>query len=357
MEAKKARKQRRTAKQLHADLVALGFTGSYGRVAAFVRAWVAKQHAAQQTAARGVFVPLLFAPGEAFQFDWSEDWAVLGGQHTKLQVAHMKLCHSRAFTLRAYLLQTHEMLFDAHAHAFRVFGGVPRRGIYDNMKTAVDKVRRGKLRDVNAKFQAMASHYLFDAEFCNPASGWEKGQVEKNVRDARHRLWQPTPSFATLDALNEWLERRCKALWGEVAHGSLPGTVADALAAEQGQLMALPGPFDGYVERTLRVSPTCLIHFERNRYSVPAPLANRPVSVHVYADRLVVVAEGSVICEHVRVINRRHDGQGVTVYDWHHYQAAEIPRNQVHALVARYVVSVAPQRAQGRLYARRRHVH
>ncbi|MCC9059317.1 IS21 family transposase, partial [Neisseria gonorrhoeae] len=70
-------------------------------------------------------------------------------------------------------------------HAFGVLGGVPKRGIYDNMKTAVDKVRSGKDRDVNARFNAMVNHYLFEAEFCNPASGWEKGQIEKNVRDAR----------------------------------------------------------------------------------------------------------------------------------------------------------------------------
>jgi len=71
-------------------------------------------------------------------------------------------------------------VFDAHNHAFVVLGGVPRRGIYDNMRTAVDRVRRGKERDVNARFATMVSHFLFEAEFCNPASGWEKGQVEKN---------------------------------------------------------------------------------------------------------------------------------------------------------------------------------
>ena len=86
------------------------------------------------------------------------------------------------------------MLFDAHNHAFRVLGGVPRRGIYDNMRTAVDKIGRGKERQVNARFSAMVSHFLFEAEFCNPASGWEKGQIEKNVQDARHRLWQPMPN-------------------------------------------------------------------------------------------------------------------------------------------------------------------
>ena len=95
------------------------------------------------------------------------------------------------------------MLFDAHHHAFLCLGGVPKRGIYDNMRTAVDKVGRGKQRTVNARFKAMTSHYLFEAEFCNPASGWEKGQVEKNVQDARHRLWHQAPPFASLEALND----------------------------------------------------------------------------------------------------------------------------------------------------------
>ena len=141
-------------------------------MAAFVREWKADRQLAQQTTGRGVFVPLVFQPGEAFQFDWSEDWAMLGGARTRLQVAHFKLAHSRAFIVRAYPLQTHEMLFDAHEHGFRVLAGVPQRGIYDSMKTAVDRVGTGKARQVNARFAAMASHYLFDPEFCNPAAGW-----------------------------------------------------------------------------------------------------------------------------------------------------------------------------------------
>ena len=133
VETGKSRKQKRTIRQLHADLAALGYEGSYNRVAAFARDWKAARQREQQTIGRGAFVPLAFVPGEAFQFDWSEDWAIIGGERTKLQVAHAKLSCRRAFTLRAYLLQTHEMLFDAHNHAFRVLGGVPRRGIFDNM--------------------------------------------------------------------------------------------------------------------------------------------------------------------------------------------------------------------------------
>jgi transposase len=295
MEAGKGRKVRRTARRLHADLVVLGYDGSYARVAAFVRHWRADREVAQRTTGRGVFVPLVFPPGDAFQFDWSEDWAVIDSKRVKLQAAHTKLAHSRAFVVRAYRLQTHEMLFDALAEAFRVLGGVPRRGIFDNMRTAVDRVGTGKMRQVNARFAAMASHYLFEPTFCSPASGWEKGQVEKNVQDARRQIWQAMPSFSDLASLNVWLEARC--------------------------LMPLGRPFDGFVEHTKRVSPTCLVHFDANRYSVPASFANRPVSLRVYPERLVVVAEGQVLCEHTRIVERAHDVARRTVYDWRHYLA------------------------------------
>jgi transposase len=321
-EAKRNRKRRRNLKQLHRDLTALGFDGSYDRVAAFAREWRQRERERTNQASRGAFVPLSFAPGEAFQFDWSEDWIRIGKKKTKLQIAHFKLCHSRAFYLRAYLTQTHEMLFDAHNHAFRVLGGIPERGIYDNMKTAVDKVGRGKQRLVNARFRAMVSHFLFEAEFCNPAAGWEKGQVEKNVRDARHRLLQDAPDFANLAELNRWLEQRCTALWTDVLHPEQDlRTVAEVYDNERGTLMAMPPPFDGFVEHTKRVTPTCLVIFERNRYSVPAAFANRVVSLRAYADRIVLVAEAQRIAEHARVFNRDHNSKGTTLYDWRHYLA------------------------------------
>lgn len=319
-ETKRHRKQRRCVKQLYHDLVQLGYTGSYDRVAAFARHWREGQQEAMRTASKNTFVPLRFAPGEAFQFDWSEDFAVINGVNTKLQVAHFKLSYSRAFMLRAYLLQTHEMLFDAHYHGLSALGGIPERGIYDNMKTAVDKVKRGKARLVNKRFQAMVSHYLFEAEFCNPAAGWEKGQVEKGVRDARHRIWHSAPAFKSLDELNHWLESRCKTLWQELRHPEDKAhTIAELWNEEQAQLMRMPVMFDGFVEHSKRVSSTCLITFEQNRYSVPASFANRVVSLRVYADRLVIVAEVQVVAEHVRVFTRDHSVTGKTIYDWRHY--------------------------------------
>ena len=122
-EAGKSRKQKRTVKQLHADLAALGYDGSYNRVAAFARDWKAARQQEQKTCGRGAFVPLAFLPGEAFQFDWSEDWAIIGDERTKLQVAHFKLSYSRAFILRAYPQQTYEMrLCHSNGSASRVGG-------------------------------------------------------------------------------------------------------------------------------------------------------------------------------------------------------------------------------------------
>ena len=117
----------------------------------------------------------------------ADTW-VIGGLRKRLEMAHTKLAASRAFVLAAHFSQAHEMLFDAHTKAFSVFGGVSRRGIYDNMRTAVDKIERGKERSVNARFEAMTRHYLFETEFCNQAAGWEKGRLENSVQDRRRHI-------------------------------------------------------------------------------------------------------------------------------------------------------------------------
>ncbi len=130
------------------------------------------------------------------------------------------------------------------------------------------------------------------------------------------------PSFPSREALNDWLEAQCRALWAQTPHGSQPGTIDDVWREEAQHLMQLPRPFDGFVEYAKRVSPTCLIHLERNCYGVPASFANRPVSVRVYPERIVVAAEGQIVCEHQRVFARSHDRKSTaTIYDWRHYLA------------------------------------
>jgi transposase len=313
IDARRPKRDRRTALKLFGELKAAGFEGDYSRVTEFVRRW---REAGGQALVKA-FVPLRFELGEAFQFDWSEERLVIGGVWRKVLASHLKLCASRAFIVQAYPTQSHEMLFDAHTRSFSALGGIPRRGIYDNMKTAVDKVKKGKARIVNTRFAAMASHYLFDADFCNVASGWEKGVVEKNVQDSRRRIWQDAAKerFGTFAELNLWLLARCRALWHELRHteyGDL--SIAEMLEHEQPSLMPMVTPFDGYVETLGKVYSTCLVIEDRNRYSAPCELVGQMVSIRIYPERIDFVAHDAVVASHVRCFERNQ-----VRYDWQHY--------------------------------------
>jgi transposase len=167
--AARSRRERLTLRRL-ADLLAQeGYQGGYDAVRRHVRQW---QRTHQPASGGSAFVPLVFPPGDAYQFDWSHEHVVLGGATVLVKVAHVRLCHSRAFYLRAYPRETQEMVFDAHARAFAFFGGACRRGIYDNMPTAVDAVFLGKERRFNRRFLQLCSHYLVEPVACTPASGW-----------------------------------------------------------------------------------------------------------------------------------------------------------------------------------------
>jgi transposase len=312
-DARRPKRDRRTAKALFAELKVQGYAGGYTVLTDFIRHWRSQATANAPTRA---FVPLKFELGEAFQFDWSEEQLVIGGIWRKLQVAHLKLCASRAFVLVAYPSQGHEMLFDAHTKSFAALGGIARRGIYDNMKTAVDRVKKGKGRVVNARFSALCSHYLFDADFCNVASGWEKGVVEKNVQDSRRRIWQEAGGLrcGSFAELNAWLLGRCRVLWQELRHPEYDLSIAEMLEHEQPQLMPMVSPFDGYVEEPGRVSSTCLVTASRNHYSVPCELAGKLISKRFYPERIEVVFDEVVMASHPRLFDR-----GQTCYDWRHY--------------------------------------
>jgi len=313
-DALRPKQGRRTGRALFVQIQGSGYRGSYSRVTDFIRAW--RADAGKQVKA---FVPLKFELGEAFQFDWSEEGMVVGGIYHRMQVSHMKLCASRAFWLVAYPSQGHEMLFDAHTRSFAALGGVARRGIYDNMKTAVDKVKKGRGRTVNARFAVMCAHYLFDADFCNVASGWEKGVVEKNVQDSRRRIWIDAQSrkWSSFEELNAWLGARCRDLWGEIRHPEYKQfSVLEMLEQERGELMPMPTPFDGYVEKSAKVSSTCLVSVHRNRYSVPCELAGQRVSTRLYPNRVEIASDEAIVASHARVAN-----QGHICYDWQHYIA------------------------------------
>jgi transposase len=180
-------RERLTLIRVFEALRGLGYEGGYDAVRRYARAWQRDRVATSV----GAFIPLSFAPGEAYQFDWSHEVVLINGTTVTVKVAHVRLCHSRMLSVRAYPREMQEMVFDAHDRAFAFFKGTCVRGIYDNMKTAVETIFVGRERAYNRRFLQMCSHYLVDPVACNPASGWEKGQVENQVGLVRERFFTP----------------------------------------------------------------------------------------------------------------------------------------------------------------------
>jgi transposase len=309
--AAKTERERLTVIRVFEELRGRGYEGGYDAVRRYARRWSKGRTATTADA----YVPLTFAPGEAYQFDWSHEIVLLSGVTVTVKVAHIRLCHSRMLFVRAYPRETQEMVFDAHDRAFAFFRGACARGIYDNMKTAVETVFVGKDRLYNRRFVQMCSHYLVDPVACTPASGWEKGQVENQVGLVRERFFTPRLRFKNYEELNAWLVDRCIAYAKAHRHPELADrTVWEVFEEERPKLVRYAGPFDGFHALLASVSKTCLVRFDNNKYSVQASAIGRPVEIHAYADRIVIRQEGRIVGQHPRSM-----GRGETVYDPWHY--------------------------------------
>ena len=309
--AARSSRERVTLTRMFEDLRGLGYEGGYDAVRRYAASWRRREIAGSAAA----FVPLSFDPGEAYQFDWSHEVVLIAGVTVTIKVAHMRLCHSRMPFVRAYPRETQEMVFDAHDKAFAFFGGACTRGVYDNMKTAVDAIFVGKDRAYNRRFQQMCGHYLVEPVACTPASGWEKGQVENQVGTVRQNFFAPRLRVRSLRELNDWLAARCVEWAKARPHPEIAGkTIWEVFEAERASLVPYRGSFDGFHALPAAVSKTCLVRFDNNKYSVDASAVGRPVEIRAYAERIEIRQEGRVVGEHARAF-----GRGGTVYDPWHY--------------------------------------
>jgi transposase len=309
--AAKPARERLTLIRVFEELRGLGYTGGYDAVRRYARAW---QHQRSASTAEA-YVPLSFAPGEAYQFDWSHEVVLINGTTVIVKVAHVRLCHSRMPFVRAYPRESQEMVFDAHDRAFAFFKGTCTRGIYDNMKTAVETIFAGKERAYNRRFLQMCGHYLVDPVACTPASGWEKGQVENQVGNIRERFFTPRLRVKTYEELNAWLLERCISHAKAYRHPEFSDrTIWEVFEAERPSLVPYAGRFDGFHTVPASVSKTCLVRFDNNKYSVTASAVGRPVEIRAYADRIELRQDGRIVGEHARCF-----GRGQTIYNPWHY--------------------------------------
>jgi len=178
----------------------------------------------------------------------------------------------------------------------------------------------GKERRFNRRFERMCSHHLVEPTASSPAAGWEKGQVENQVQTSRNAFFKPRLHAADYDELNAMLRERVIAHAKSARHPEFRDrTIWEVFQEEQAALVALQGPFQGFHEVTAAVSKTCLVSFDRNRYSVSAKAVGRPVQLRAYATRIVILQDGEVVGEHRRVFGRDR-----TIYDpWHYVPVLE----------------------------------
>jgi transposase len=310
------KRRRRTAKKLYLELQVEGYEGSYDAVHEFVTQWRRQQNRNLSRA----FVPLEFEAGEAFQFDWSEEEIELAGVITRIKVAHIRLCYSRYFLMVAYPNEQLEMLLDAHEQAFLFFGGSCRKGIFDNMKTAIKTVLWGKEREFNERFLQMCSHHLFEPIACTPAAGWEKGQVENQVNTGRCNFFTPLLKMESLEEVNTYLEASCKKWAESTLHPEQKTkTVFEVYQEEKINLLPYRAYFDNYKIIPEVVSPYSFVLYDTNSYSVEVSYVGQSVQVLVFAKKVVVKYQDKIIASHERSFNRYQ-----RIYDpWHYVPLLE----------------------------------
>ncbi len=301
----KSKRELLTLLRISEALEGLGYGGGYDAVRRYAKAWRWRRSAS--TAPDLCAVGVLAGRGLSVRLEPRVRGA--GGVTTKVKVAHVRLCHSRMFFVRAYPRESQEMVFDAHDRAFRLFQGACRRGIYDNMKTAVQTVLIGKERAFNRRFVQMCGHYLVEPTACTPGSGMGRRAGREPGRDHPRSVLHPAaalqdlrraqrlalgpvrrlrPASSPLRCSRTGLSGRCSRTsvrpWSAIAGRSTASTRS---------------------RRRCRRPAWCASTATSTAWAARA--VGRPVEVHAYADRIVIRQDGEIVAEHARRFRPRPD--------------------------------------------------
>jgi transposase len=294
------RKQRHTARRIHRRLV-----DEHGADVAesTVRQYVRARRRAMGFAVGEVFVPQVHAPGVEAEVDWGEALVVLGGVSVKVHLFVMRASFSGAAFWQASLVETQQAFLELHVQAFEWFGGVFPEIRFDNLKSAVKKVLKGRRRVESDRFIALRSHYLFQSQFMTPGleGAHQKGGVEGEVGRYRRNHLVPVPQLRDLAELNAMLLAGCEQDLARRIDGRAV-TVGQAWAVERPLLLVLPAePFDACETAAPRVDAKSLITIRQNRYSVPVRLAGLKVSARIGAREITINHSGREVARHERL--------------------------------------------------------
>ena len=290
------KKQRHTAKRIYDRLVEeAGFTGGESTIRRKVRELKQLMPKA--------FLPLQFDPGEALQVDWGEAVVYINGNREKVNLFCVRLCYSCRPVVLAYHRQNEESFLDGFVRSFETLGGVTAKVIFDNGKVAV-KDGFGSHAKKQEGYTALSAHYGFEALFCNPAEGHEKGLVEGLVGWARRNILVPVPRVKSISDLNLLLLERCKKYEDHRIEGK-PDRVGTMYKAEMDALRPLPL----YIFETARcinarVNAFSTVRFRTNNYSVPVAYVGRTVGIKAYPESVEIYYQGGKISVHERCFGK-----------------------------------------------------
>jgi transposase len=300
-----AGKQRLTATRLHAMLVGEGLSVGVTTVKELVAEWKRQR--------REVFVPLVYAPGDLGEVDFFEVFVDVAGERKKAWMFVVRLMHSGRDFAWLYERQDQVSFLDGHVRAFAHFGAAPHRLAYDNLRAAVKRILVGSERELTPRFEALASHYLFEPSFCRPRTGHDKGGVEARGKGIRWQELVPIPTGASLEEINRAL---CARLDGRLAGGQDADrrSIGDRFAVERERMLPLAArPFDPRATRLASASRRALVPVDGAIYSVWCTWAGLDVTVHVGATHVDVVGPDGAVVTHPRV------GFGRRSVDYRHY--------------------------------------
>ncbi len=291
------RKQRHTATRIYNRLKEeYEYTGGESTVRRYVR----EARRRLGVSPMQMFIPLEPELGKEAEVDWGSCHAIVADEHLKLKMFCMRSKGSGKPFVQCFPCERQQALFEGHIRAFSFYGGIFRTLIYDNLTTAVQKVLQGKDRKLQSSFHKFKSYYNFDARFCNPGQGHEKGGVEGLVGFARRNFLVPIPRVAKLDELNALLFAQCEAYGGHRIAGK-EKTVRELFEEEKEHLLSLPEvAFSNLETATARVDKYSTVVVDKNRYSVPTRYGGLHVRVILHVDRLHIFYGSQRIATHER---------------------------------------------------------
>jgi transposase len=246
-----------------------------------------------------VFVPLISDAGVEAEVDWGEATVLLRGEPVVVHLFEMRACFSGAAFVIAFQDETQQAFLEGHVRALEWHAGVFDLIRYDNLKSAVVRVLRGRRRVESDRFVGLRSHYRFESSFCLP--GQQGAHVEGEVGRVRRRHLVPVPEVGSLEELNELLEEACWADLDRTITGQTE-TVGERRDRERLLLGTLPKePYPTWEEATPRVDAKALATVRTNRYSVPARLAGRKIRARVGASEISFWHDGKQVARHERL--------------------------------------------------------